>query len=1021
MFRKNAKRTLKICNLLIISQMVFSPLALGQQISPKENKWQTAANVMQTLGSGLNSAVFAMQQAANNPQNRYNQYKASLDPMLKIQPINPAQIPPVFSGCLVLPAESNKVSEGMKCTAKSPQEIQAGYAAAMIEIHEFNLSQYDKYLTKGHARFSSQGVGCYEKKLEDFNGVLLAREEELNKYKERIKTLLDNFNLSAKNDLEGIKQTDAILNGEKGQKKYLKDFKFEDTLLGQNDSQNVCGSFLSSTLLSKTGQESGLKGIESQIFSLINKPNNKSMSADEMISKASQMRSEIDSLAQKMSSHMSNRSAASADLNSISYRGRIISKDNKALNSALSNFNARIQNQITDLESATKISNMTTGDQQLSKMFTGIQSGAIDASEINDYLANYERSVKFNCLTRGDLVKNFGSIESFAKRFKNPNISSSLANDADNALANSVVSILNNENLSIDQMINMIQNEESKGRNSRYIMTTGKTIKFNGRTINASTPMRPSQLVQIFGQSCKQDFESATNSAGYSKKDAVVALKNYTVQRKRIVDTASTDVAKIIKEELKSCPSDTSTGKAVLSCSNALNINHPNFCVRTALTCSGNMKGCYEKAKKQVETIRTQQNEMVTRFNQNVTKLKNNMKMELVALNRFLETQARSLDAQLNIGTVFETPAIDFNLAEEIFMGKKDGINSSLEIQDPKAYYEKIVKNLEETQKTLQKQRVAFLGNNGQGGKLGKMKNEYIQNYKKAKTYAQSMIQECQTAIANTGKLLKEQQDAFDERNAKLADACGDLMAFNENPASVEADELANDLSKVIQITASAPAGGQNLTQQDKAAIAKIRSFNNYCESTNENGDLILLGDKNSNIVTAANFCDNAEAVEMFSSYGARTLCNETTSSTNNICQNNDEFLEMTANYNFCFAGSNIIKTDAQGTGCSGGEEKDFVTDKIANASQIVKALKEDSIDVCYPEESLPTSSKEKREAIATMAKSFNCHTSRKEAGQIGVSVCGANSNSELMQKDIYQNLSRNIGSAAGTMLGTRR
>ena len=168
--------------------MVFSPLALGQQISPKENKWQTAANVMQTLGSGLNSAVFAMQQAANNPQNRYNQYKASLDPMLKIQPINPAQIPPVFSGCLVLPAESNKVSEGMKCTAKSPQEIQAGYAAAMIEIHEFNLSQYDKYLTKGHARFSSQGVGCYEKKLEDFNGVLLAREEELNKYKERIKT-----------------------------------------------------------------------------------------------------------------------------------------------------------------------------------------------------------------------------------------------------------------------------------------------------------------------------------------------------------------------------------------------------------------------------------------------------------------------------------------------------------------------------------------------------------------------------------------------------------------------------------------------------------------------------------------------------------------------------------------------------------------------------------------------------------------------------------------------------------------
>lgn len=999
----------KMSTLIISYQLVAAPLAFSRT---DEGKWNLVGQGAQFLATAINSGVTSMQQNAQ-PQSNYSAYKQQLGQALQLTPVDPSQVPPVFNGCLVLPAKGNQLTSGTMCSQKSPQEIQAGYAAAMIEISEFNYNQLDNYTTKGNERFTTQGIGCYEKKLENFNGMLLAREEELNKYQENLKKLLDQFNLASKNDLEAIKQASALLDGGKSAQsdKYLKDFKFENIFLGQSDSNNVCGSFIDSQSFRRSGQNGGLRAIEEELFQTMSNPGKGSMAATEILSKSKQLSAEIDTFAGKMSSHMRNRNAANADINGVSFNGRLLSKSNKALQRVIGNFNAEVTNKIGDLQNSVKLNNVLNGSG-LSKIKAQIESNNLDPKELDSALANYELAEKNKCLKTTLSSSGFGTPSAFVKKFKNPNISKGLSRDADNALANTIEAILTDSDMDIDTKLKLIQKEQSKGGNSKYIMTTGKTFSFNGKTIYASTPLRPSQLVEIFVQSCNSGFESEnkSNGGGYSKQNAVDTLRNYAVQRDQIKKVASTDLAKQIKEELKSCPGDSTTGSATMSCGNALNMNSANFCVRTANKCASNMKGCYDKAQAQVAKVKSDQKNLVTKYNTNVKNFKNSMKQELMALNGFLENQARSLDAQLSIGTVFKVPGLEFNIAEELFQGKKQGVDESLALEDPAKYLAKVQTDIKELQKGLAKQRQEFVGSNGQGGKLGKMKKDYIASYKKGKKDWKSIISDCQQAMSAVQKNLKKQQDATNENNEQIAQACGELQAFNIDPSKSEVNELASNLAKAVQLQAGSPMG-QQFSAQDKAAIAKIRAFSSSCGGDSDDSDNPYVGaSSKSGKMTIRSFCKEDKAKEMFPD--AQKLCEQYSPSGGSCTE--DKFIAEASSAGLCLNESQTGVVKISSGKCAKSEGKNIKITKsnaIDYASEI--ASSKGKHRVCIPQ---GAASKEVTQNLKYMVQAYNCNQESKKAGQIGVSVCNANmGGSDINSKGIFNQMARDIGTALGS------
>ncbi|MBT4790658.1 MAG: hypothetical protein HON90_03735, partial [Halobacteriovoraceae bacterium] len=737
------KKFFSTSTLIISFQLCFSPLVFAQAqdgMSNSETKWNKVATGFSIGATVFNSAVAQVTQAEK--QQRAAAYQQELGATLELRPVDQNQVPPVFSGCFVLPAKGNRLSQAKMCNAKTLQEVDAGYADAMISIAESNKNVVDNYLTKGNERFTTQGKGCYEKKLEDFNARLLAREEELNKYREKLKALMDNFELAAKNDLEGIKQTSALLNGGTKDNNYLKDFKFETVFLG-NDANSACGSTFSAAEFARTGAQKnggGLRGIEKMLFEKMNKPSNNSMSAAEVLTKSNQLSKEVDEIANKMSDHMKNRNSAEVSVDDISFSGRLLSKDNKALNRVVKNFNSELKNKIGDLESSTKFSTIS-GSNPIAAQ---VKAGNIDSQDLEKKLTRFNQQSRKSCLD--SIIKsNFTSKENFAKSFKNPSISKGLSRDADNILTTSILSYWNSTD-DINDLVTKIKKTESKGMNHLYRMTTGKSFKFdNNKTINASTPMRASQLLGILVSNCNSDFENKDSGNGYSNSDIANNIRTYANQQRQIKKIASYNLAKHIKDEMKSCPSDTTTGVAALSCSNALNSNDQNFCVRTATRCATNMSACYKKATEQIKTVRGNQDALIQKYNTNVEGFKTNMKKELLALNNYIENQARTFDSQLNVGSVFKVPAADFGLAKQSFIvDKKEGIGEDLKIQDPKTYLTNALVDIGKMEAAMKKQRHEYMGASGQDGKLGIIKKEYLANYAKEKAYWATIIADCQ-------------------------------------------------------------------------------------------------------------------------------------------------------------------------------------------------------------------------------------------------------------------------------------
>jgi hypothetical protein len=517
-----------------------------------------------------------------------------------------------------------------------------------------------------------------------------------------------------------------------------------------------------------------------------------------------------------------------------------------ALDGAISRMQSKITDKINQLEEKTSIQGKLSTDAQALELFAAIKADTLTDTQIATRIQNYERRTKASCVNNY-ITSNFGSAQSLLQRFRNPNVSKAKSEDADNSLANSITSDLARlGQMDLAEFQNKVEAAESEGMNSRKILTLGKTFKFEGRTITASTPLKPSQLFGIFVKNCTDRYEKLATESGYSQGDMMSTLKNYASQRRQLKSQVSGQILSDVKRDLLHCPEVKSVGKAPASCSqDVLDTSKSNFCYRTAQRCTDNAKACSNTIKNEITRIEGVQKQAIAAYKDQVKAASTQLMAEVSAIQNYMLTEARRLDALLNVGTLTPLPELRIDLSGTD-LTRKD-VSSRLSLEDPKAYLEQALAQMTEIERAMKTQREELVGRDGTGddpsnpnlaskGRLGSFAQQYAQNYQEAIGEYQSLIQDCQRRIGQAQEQEGQKREQIAEQNRQIADACSALQAFNADPFSAEVGEVASDAAKAVQIAAAmAPSTGRYVNPTaDMRVINQIRGLNKTCSEDAE-------------------------------------------------------------------------------------------------------------------------------------------------------------------------------------------
>lgn len=824
MLKSSLKHLSKLSSLVICFELCFAPLALAQnsgrgQTNRVENRWKNTADAVGSISGLVMGAVNSYTQGQQGQMNSVEHFKTELAPMMRMTPINPQEIPAVFQGCIVLPAAGVTLTGGYSCMEADPARVDAGYATAVKDLAEQNMKDLQNFQTEGHARYTTQGVGCYNKKLDDYNATMAARQEELtaflNNLTDRIENLtvpLQNADGSTRNVpidqfLDLVKTDEALLTGKPA--RFIKDVKFENFLLDQNDL--VCKTFISPKDIQQSSRRGGLRGIEEDVFTATNKTTDGHMSASEMLTKAKDIKNEVSTYGRELSKMAQRNDGLSLDTNDVTYSSRLSGTISNSLKRVATQFNAKMVQELKSLEQESDVNQAVAGNTQAAQILDGIKSGN---TNFQARLGDYERISKSQCL-RDSLKASFGSIESFATSFRDPSVSRRLAKEADNSLANRIVAEINQKDNDIEQIFTNIAKQEAGGGNSKKVFEPGKTFVIGDKQYGG-LPMRASQLLGIFKNNCNERFQKVPNADGFTNQQVVAKLSEYGEKYNSLKRQAPNKIKTLLQDEIINCPQDKSTGSGDLSCNGALKANGPNFCVRTAVSCASNMNGCLEKSRSIVNDIKAKQDGKVKFLRQATDGLKNSIKNELAQLTKFYETQSRSLDAQLDIGTIFEMPeGMSYNLNADFSFGGKEaqGLNPEFNLEDPKKMLAQAQQKVKLLKDAVDKHSKAITK------KLEDIRETYKQNYRDQERHWRNMIRDCDE---RNRMHMEEKAQIEEERLANQEEidrACQEIRTFNAGNDCDTVGELMQTVQESAVIASRQAA--QDPSQPDPGSIQR--------------------------------------------------------------------------------------------------------------------------------------------------------------------------------------------------------
>jgi hypothetical protein len=780
-------------------------------------KGNTLGTIMDAVGTVGGAYSQQMQQMQMQEYSR--RQKKSLADSMKMTQVDPNQVPKVFSqnGCIVVKARSGSTSDMCDPNKYDPQKAQSGYYSALQEISEDNLEEMKNFLTPGNQRFTTQGVGCFDKSIIQFNAELKLRMAALTNLEKSIEQFAKDFEVDSQPDLEEIKKNEALLTGTPAE--YLKNLKLEDEFKDKR-----CASVFASTQF-KSASGKGFNAIETLLNQKVSTDGAKKFDNKNTIK---EIKNEIRKFATSLSNSAVTTEEFNVDPSNMSIRS--VHLDIKNTAGIVGEINQKTQ--IENAQQKKEIGKIVgSDDSNLQKMLTDIESDSIN--DLENKIALYERDDNNKCLN-GLIESNFktykgvtysSGIEGLKEAIRDPSLSEKMNREADSGFENNLGRMLLDSNKTIEMKLELIKRDSVN--NNKRILDLGDSGKISGRSIGASDKLRTSDMIGIFVDNCKEIFNKRRTSSGKSKKNILKAIKKYSSKRKSLKRKYAQDLKKQIIEKMQSCPEQNTVGDAPNSCDGALKMSSSNFCLKSAVTCSSNMLACQDKAKNVVAKHVKVQKAHVDKYVARVEAFKFNIEKQFKIADQTLKNSAQALSGMHGLGVVYEEPiGLKMNRLKDKFL-KGPEFYKELKLEDPKEYLKLVkedIKNLKEKVEQNHKDlmngdpdaKVEYKGILGESDKYKKNLQDENQLWEDTAKNCLALRNKFDNeAAAATAK----ENEAIAKSNEEMKATCGKIRDFEEHPLGFCGDVsgFADEVSKISSIS-------------EGRSVANVRQFQDVCD-----------------------------------------------------------------------------------------------------------------------------------------------------------------------------------------------
>lgn len=838
--------------LAISVQMIVSPVAV-HAAGAQEILGKVLNGATQVIGGGQPGAPGGQQGLSAFSSASVQALNAQLTPVNQDKVFNPAlgQIPGLAEffarnnkpfACSTLQSTLSEVKSDACKTIDTRGDVGAQMAEAKafaLKYEEINKMYGDNFQVKSNSGGQMFGIGCMADAQKTLQNFFNHRMNELTLLTNEIDKLNQGFIERSKQDIEKIEDAEAVLNGGDLAKKVAERNK---NLLdfGKNFDNQACTSMLPKDMFNKLGMSNGLNSINQTLKDEFSKTSDSGKSGESYSAVHAAVVSDINSLAEKVSTQvrLNSKDLAGGNygnfLSSLSTLGSQFDLSSNLTRDLFSDVqqdfnvkNRKIENDFAELQKGF--------GQGLQVDFRSDNPKAIETS-----IANFERSENNSCLAR-DL-----NMSEFRRKIINPTAS---IKTKVNPFIDSIEKVVTAD-MTFEDKLKKLKELDKENKNRYFVKKsssykTNKVVEANGKigvaekVVSGSEMETPSLFVSRIIENCQAQFRVNKMSNGMTKSEAFSKLRGLSKSWKALADSQAAGMKKQIVEKLLNCSEKAPT---VGTCdSSKFAFNKPGFCASAAMQCSNNMRQCTEQAQKFVDRFTQTKTVHMASYKAQVKKYKADLtRVFQTALVRFQNDGAMIAKA---FGPIFNSPSdIAYDLKGKSSLPQ---FKPELELEDPEEYAKLFRQNIVALKEQVKAQAEEAL--ESVQAHIAETKSNYSKVASKASEYAR----QCTASYEAFDNAQKAAMAEADKKRSELGEK---TLAFCRKYGSVisaehPAPHCKGNISDLIAGVAAVPGLYE--------ATADLENVcNEYNNESSETSDKLLLANNICMENKEAKFCD---------------------------------------------------------------------------------------------------------------------------------------------------------------------
>jgi len=848
-----------------------------------------------------------------------------------------------FPQCEMLQAETNKAT-GYCETIATDQDYEKALVVKMQAT--LNMNTYKQYSESGLKAGDARGLQCLDENLKKMKSDLRERAKII----DALQRDLNDAEAALNRELEPVKlkieQIDRDLNGDKTKTVNLK------SLLPAN---STCAAVVEETAFQDS--KSGLKGFyENKVSRNINEATDLLGKGNNLVT---QINKDIASVLQRVQSRSQREKFNIQASSLLSLEGSPLA-GYASLQDPLKNFEEEITTRANDLKEELIGLEIDKLGADNNRILRGLDSKNEDIDIIGQEISRNIRNACLNNKVDTDAWKT----RTFSRNARvNDKVNiSSYFQYIEETLAN-----------------NQLTSKEKSDRIKAYEASSG----FTDLAVDAGTvirgqakdrPWRVSELVTIYEEDCKTEFESVKQANGKTGKQILDSLKKLKTKKETLLNSVQSKLGETIRARLINCEGIIYTPGPKSCDKDKLNPAGQNFCINQSLQCASQITSCHAEVKKIVETKEAERTQMAEAVNAKIIAKKAELEVKFKQFEQKMLAQAEKFKRYF--------PTTNFSLPTDlkaIFTADKRDLVNGAEMLNPKTMFDTLRDNLGKVRENITGATESGTDANHDlsGGQNKELIDTVEATIKAAQTAYQkeydawsAVIQTCQANMdqyqTNRNNKIAEDNKAIEEKNKVVSRFCASAAAVTATPGCGTVSSFADTLSAVRDQL--------ELSATDAAAVGEIENYNYLCEGSQSHDE----SPESSNIegsVTIDELCEKAEYKN------------------NKTCKKYDEIVACTKKYY-------TNKKDYADFKCKNPNETGHYPQGCAKLTSFVV------IDVCGESVSeIETVQEEAEQLVIKYNNSLAQKKAAKGIGEKSFEVCSKTDESSGIMKDVYDSL----------------